>query len=302
MGDPVFGTQLPVQAQSVVMSTDEWEADAGAAELAIAARAFDTHGFDYVGVCEHVAIPREVSTRMSTTWFDPVATLGWLAGITTRVKLLSHILVAPYHHPAQIAKAFSTIDALSGGRAILGLGAGHLRGEFELLGADYEGRTKRLADAVPAVRAAFTDEWGLGEFGQRPRPLQPGGPPIWVGGSTPAALRRAGELGDGWLPEGPPKQGLTAAIAELRRVREGAGRAELPFAVNSGLLCYVGEPSWDTGRWCLSGPPEAVAEAVRKLSGRGVTHVQVRFRSRTVSELTDQIAAFAADVVPLARG
>src|SRR5580658_2110816 len=150
MGDPVFGTQLPVQAQSVVMSTDEWEADAGAAELAIAARAFDTHGFDYVGVCEHVAIPREVSTRMSTTWFDPVATLGWLAGITTRVKLLSHILVAPYHHPAQIAKAFSTIDALSGGRAILGLGAGHLRGEFELLGADYEGRTKRLADAVPA--------------------------------------------------------------------------------------------------------------------------------------------------------
>jgi probable F420-dependent oxidoreductase len=302
MGDPVFGTQLPVQAQSVVMSTEEWEADAGTVELAIVARAFDRHGFDYVGVCEHVAIPREVSTAMSTTWFDTVATLGWLAGITTRVKLLSHILVAPYHHPAQIAKAFSTLDALSGGRAILGLGAGHLRGEFDLLGADYDRRTGRLVDTVGVVRAAFTDEWGLGEFGQRPRPLQPGGPPIWVGGSTHAALRRAGELGDGWLPEGPPKQGLTAAIAALRRAREEAGRADLPFAVNSGLMCYIGEPGWDTGKWCLAGQPEAVAEAVRKLAGRGVTHIQVRFRSRGVSELTDQIAAFAADVVPLARG
>jgi probable F420-dependent oxidoreductase len=293
-----FGTQLPVQAQSVLMATEEWEAEAGPDELARAARAFDAAGFDYVGVCDHVAVPRAEAGRMSTTWYDLLTTLGWLAGVTSRVRLLSHVLVAPYRHPAQVAKAFCTLDALSGGRAVLGVGTGHLEPEFGLLGADYAARAERTVETVRTVRAAFADEWGLGEFGQRPRPAQAGGPPIWIGGSSHAALRRAAQLGDGWLPQGPPKDGLRAAVAELHRLREEAGR-EGPFAVNAGIVCYVGEPAWDTGAWCRAGAPEVIAEAVRALAARGVTHVQVRLRSRSCDELVEQVEAFARDVVPL---
>jgi alkanesulfonate monooxygenase SsuD/methylene tetrahydromethanopterin reductase-like flavin-dependent oxidoreductase (luciferase family) len=113
-------------------------------------------------------------------------------------------------------------------------------------------------------------------------------------------LSRAAELGDGWLPQGPPKEGLRAAVAELERLREEAGRADRPFAVNAGLVCHVGEPVWDTGPRCKAGSPEVVAEAVRALADRGVTHVQVRLRSRSCAELLEQVEAFARDVVPLA--
>ncbi len=294
-----FGTQLPIHAQSVLMATEAWEAEAGPAELLSIARAFDENGFDYVGVCDHVAIPRAEADRMSTTWYDITTTLGWLAGVTRKVRLLSHVLVAPYRHPAQISKAFSTLDAISGGRAVLGVGTGHLEPEFELLGVDFAGRVERTVATVRTVRAAFADEWGLGEYGQRPRPCRPGGPPIWIGGSTPAAVRRAAELGDGWLPQGPPAGGLRAAVATIRRIREESGRAGEPFAVNAGFICYVGEASWDTGSWCLAGTPVVLAERIRGFAERGVTHVQVRFRSRDCAELLDQISAFADDVAPL---
>src|SRR5439155_17582486 len=112
-----YGMQLPIQAQSTIF-VEEWEKTAGAAELAAVARACDDAGFDYVAVCDHVAIPRSKAETMSTTWYDTVATLGFLAGVTTRVRLLSHVFVAAYRHPLQTAKAFATLDALSNGRAI----------------------------------------------------------------------------------------------------------------------------------------------------------------------------------------
>src|SRR5437764_14956948 len=179
-----FGMQLPIQAQSSVF-VEDWERSAGARELSAVAEACDRAGFSYIAVCDHVAIPRSRADAMSTTWYDPIATLGWLAGVTERVRLLSHVYVAAYRHPLQTAKAFATLDALSGGRAILGVGAGHVEEEFDALGVSFADRGRLLDEAIDAVRAAFADEWS-GGLGQRPRPLQPGGPPIWVGGSSPA--------------------------------------------------------------------------------------------------------------------
>ena len=152
---------------------------------------------------------------MSTTWYDTFTTLGFLAGVTERVRLLSHVFVPIYRHPLVTAKALLTLDELSQGRAILGVGAGHVEGEFDMLGVDFAGRGQRLDESVDVVRAALLDEWpefhgarfDVADVGLRPRPRQTPRPPIWVGGSSPAALRRAGERGDGWLPQGnPPKK------------------------------------------------------------------------------------------------
>jgi len=305
VSDVAFGMQLPVQSQSTIYARP-WERDAGATELVQVARACEAAGFDYVAVCDHVAIPSQHAEAMSTDWWDTVATLSYLAAVTERIRLLSHVYVLPYRHPLQVAKAWATLDALSGGRAILGVGAGHVKGEFAALGASFERRGRDLDEAIDAVRAALADEfpthdgprWQFSGLGQRPRPVQ--SPlPIWVGGSSPAAMRRAGERGDGWLPQGPPEGGMAAGIETVLAARAASPRAGEPIVLGalSGPL-HVGTADWDTGR-CVQGPPEKVAGYLRTYRDLGCDQVQVGFASRSVDELCDQIAAFAADVAPL---
>jgi alkanesulfonate monooxygenase SsuD/methylene tetrahydromethanopterin reductase-like flavin-dependent oxidoreductase (luciferase family) len=195
-----------------------------------------------------------------------------------------------------------TLDALSGGRAILGIGAGHVQGEFALLGIPFAERGRRTDAALETIAAKFADEWATGDGGQRPRPVQPGGPPIWVGGSSPAAIRRAARLGNGWLPQGPPKGGMPAAIDRLRRAREEAGRGGEPFAIGGGAAVYVGELSDPVPPGCVTGKPGRIAEHVRAQAALGVTHLQIRVPARSRAEMVDQIAAFAAEVVPLTAG
>src|SRR4051794_8630412 len=294
-----FGIQLPIQSQSTYFA-EAWEADAGAAELASVARVCDEHGFDYVAVCDHIAIPRDRAEAMRTTWYDTVATLSWLAGITSRVRLLSHVFVPAYRHPLATAKAFSTLDELSGGRAVLGVGAGHVEAEFDALGISFADRGRLTDEAIDQIRAAFADEWGAGDLGQRPRPAQPGGPPIWVGGSSPAAIRRAAERGDGWLPQGTLKKDMPAAIERLGELRAAAGRADAPYTIGAiAPFFFVGDPGWDTGKGCLTGEPEKLADYLGGYTAMGVDQVQVRFRSRTCAELCDQLAAFGTEVAVL---
>lgn len=291
-----FGLQLPVQAQSTLMAKP-WESSAGPAELQAVAQACDAAGFDYVGVCDHVAIPRELAPRMGTTWYDTIATLGWLAARTERVRLLSHVYVVPYRHPLATAKAFATIDHLSGGRAILGVGVGHVEQEFEALGIPFSRRGALTDDYLPQIRAALLDEWGAGDVGQRPRPSRHEGPPVWVGGSSDAALRRAARFGDGWLPQGPPQGGTRRAVDVLREHRERAGSSMEGFAVGGGLSCHLGTPATPLPDHVVSGSADRIAEAVGQLGDEGVTHVQVRFESGSCDELVEQIGRFGESVV-----
>ena len=242
---------------------------------------------------------------MSTEWWDTIATLSYLAAVTERVRLLSHVYVLPYRHPLVVAKAWATLDALSGGRAILGVGAGHVEGEFDALGVPFAERGRLLDEAIDAVRAALAEEfpshtgerWQFEGLGQRPRPVQ-APVPIWVGGSSRAAMRRAAERGDGWLPQGPPEGGMEAGIRFVREHR-AATRGDVPIVLGalSGPL-HVGDPTWETPR-CVRGAPEKLAAYLRTYADLGVDQIQVGFVSRSADELCDQIAAFAAEVAPL---
>ena len=304
-GQLVYGLQLPVTAQSTVFAAP-WEATAGTAEILKIAQACDRSGFFYVAVCDHVCVPRAAAAAMSTVWYDTIATLGFLAAATRNVRLLSYVYIAPYRHPLMTAKAFATLDALSGGRVILGVGAGHLQGEFETLGVDFTRRGKRLDEAIDVIVKAFTDEypehdgamWKISGVGQRPRPVQQPRPPIWVGGSTPAALRRAAERGDGWLPQGVPEMGMERAIVYVRAQRaKTRGDAPIEIGMNSPWL-YVGTPSFDVGPGALTGSGESIAATLRRRKQLGVSHMGVRFRSRSCDELVEQIDAFGAGVAP----
>jgi probable F420-dependent oxidoreductase len=181
-----------------------WEAGAGIEEMARVAAAADRLGFDHLTCSEHVAVPAADAEVRGGTYWDPLATLGHLAARTERIRLATYVLVLGYHHPLALAKRYGTLDRVSGGRLVLGLGVGTLEAEFELLGAPFAGRGERADDALRALRAA----WGRAEVevgGHRwvvePHAVDPG-TPFWIGGRTRRSLRRATELAQGWAPFG----------------------------------------------------------------------------------------------------
>ena len=294
-GRRVYGMQLPIQAQSAYFVAD-WEKTAGPKELARLATACDESGYAYVGVCDHVSLPESVVGGMGTHWADPIATLGWIAGFTSNVGLLTHVYVLPYRHPRVAAKQFATLDHLSEGRALIGIGAGHVQAEFDLLGVDFHARGKALDSGIPQLAAALESEFVEG-FGARPLPAQSPRPPIWVAGSSPAAIKRAARLADGWLPQGPSNAEMVSMLRdEMTRV----GR-DVPNMMIGHItpFLYVGTPTFDVGEATISGSAQSIAERILAGTADGVNQLQVRFKARSCDELCDQIRAFATDVAPL---
>jgi probable F420-dependent oxidoreductase len=306
-GQVVCGMQLPIQTRTRSLR-EEWELDAGVADLVAVAQAAEAAGMAYVSVCDHVAIPdTEHVQHMATTWFDTVATLGFLAASTSTVRLVSSVYIPAYRHPLLTAKAFATLDHLSGGRVVLGVGAGHLEGEFAALDAGYADRGGRTDEAIDALRTAWADEWSS-FHGQRwrwermavsPRPVQER-VPIWVGGRTRPALRRVAERGDGWIPQATPRADMAAEVAVIEEHRK---RVRPEAVLDLGWLpewLYVGTPTWDLGDHPhVTGTPDEIAASLRYAHDLGCSHISVHLRSRGPTELLDQLAAFGREVIPL---
>ena len=304
-GGLAYGIQLPIQTLTRTLR-EPWEEDATVADLVRVAQAAEAAGCGFVGVCDHVAFPENDYTRhMTPTWYDPISTLGFLAAHTSTVRLLSVVFIAAYRHPLVSAKSFLTLDRLSGGRVVVGVGAGHVESEFDALGIDFATRGARTNEAIDAMRAVFSSTYSefagsffrYGPVGLAPRPDAP--IPIWVGGSKKAALRRVAERGDGWIPQGTPRDQMQACIDEIRahrdRVRPGA---ELDLGFMPEWI-YVGTPSWDVGEHRLTGSPEHIAESLRVAYDLGCNVLHLHFRSRSCDELCDQLASFGRDVAPL---
>ena len=305
-GALAYGMQLPVQALSVRTSV-EWERAGGSVDDMLAvAEACDDAGFLYVAVCHHVAIPREPAEMMSTQWFDPIPTLAFIAARTTRTRVMTNVYVAAYQHPLQTAKAFATLDALSGGRTIVGVGVGHVEGEFDALGVPFADRGAVTDEAIDAITVALTDEWpehngtrwSFKDVGQRPRPVQDPRPPIWIGGSGKPALRRVAARGDGWIPQGTPRRQLPDDIAYILRHRDEVRPGAVPEIGFITETVYVGDPDFDIGRYSVSGSPQQLIDSFNDLGAIGVSHLQLRFASRSAAELCDQVAAFGVEVGP----
>jgi probable F420-dependent oxidoreductase len=292
-GTVVYGIQLPIQAQSNYF-VEPWERSGGPAEMASVAKAADAAGFFYVGVCDHVAIPDELVPAMGAIWYDTVATLGWIAAQTSQTRLLSSVFNVTYRSPLVTANSFASLDALSNGRVILGVGAGHVEKEFDAVGASYESRGKDTDEALKVIDVALRSG-SFGGMAIEPLAVQSPRPPIWVGGGAPAAVRRAARLADGWLPQGTPLDQMPPLV-DLYRTERGDDTGDIG-AISEWI--YVGEPDWDLGRPALTGGAEQIAESLRQWAEVGVNHLQVRFASRSVDELVDQVAAFGATVGPL---
>lgn len=300
-----YGMQLPVQTLTRTL-VDPWEDAATVDDLVAIAQRCDARGYDFVGVCDHVAIPdNEYASRMTTTWYDTIATLGFLAAHTDDVRLLSVVWIAAYRHPLQTAKSFGTLDHLSGGRAILGAGAGHVEAEFEALGIDFATRGKRLDETLDAVRGAFADTYvshhgafyDYDDVGVAPAPVAE--LPIWIGGSGKAAWKRTGRVGDGYIPMGNGKDQYPEIVATIGEAAAAHGRADATFDIG-----YM--PPWayllgdvPDGVVAMMGGVEPLAEDLREARAAGANTFHLKFRARDLPEYLDQVDAFAEQVVPL---
>lgn len=165
-------------------------------------------GYHLLMTSDHVAVTPDVSARYPAPFYEPVSTLGWLAGVTSRIALGSTVIILPYRHPLETARAFSAIDRLSNGRLIFGVGIGWAGQEFAALGVPFNRRGAITDEYLAALKVLWTQELASfeGEFvsfrdvDTSPRPVQLPHPPIWVGGGSDAAQRRAIRHGDAWHP------------------------------------------------------------------------------------------------------
>ena len=264
-----------------------WEETAGIEEIGRVATEAERLGYHHLTCSEHVALPREVVDARGGTYWDPLPVFGYLAARTSTIRLATHVLVLGYHHPLAIAKRYGTLDRVCGGRLVLGVGVGSLGEEFELLGAQFEGRGERADDAIRALRASLSQRepsfrgahYSYDGFVVDPCALQPR-VPIWVGGRTARSLRRAVELADGWAPFGLSRAELADTIARARNSASWGARNE-PFE-----LVLQNEHPFDPAT-----EPDRVRDAVARLADAGASTINVRFVHHSLAHYVEQLAA-----------
>lgn len=257
-----------------------WEATAGITDLARIATTADLLGFHHLTCSEHVAVPSDIAEQRGGTYWDPLATLGYLAAVTARIRLVPQVIVLGYHHPLAIAKRYGTLDRVSGGRLTLGLGVGSLREEFELLGAPFEDRGARADEALLALRAALsaaTPEfhgayYDFAGFVVEPHAVQTR-VPLWIGGRTLRSLRRAVSAGDGWVPFGLGGEELTALLE----------RVELPPGFD--VVLSAGRPLDPIGA------PDATRRALARAASLGATITGASISASSTEHYCEQLAA-----------
>lgn len=266
-------------------------------------------GFWAVALSEHPAPSVKWRRGGGHNTLDPIAALGFLAAATTRMKLMTNLYVLPFRNPYLSAKALGSLDLISGGRLVAGLGAGYLRSEFAAVGVDFDDRAARFDEALAALRSIWIDPQtpvggAIGPVWAQ-RPTQRPHPPIWIGGNSHAALRRVVEYGTGWIPLIAPAEFASvirttaietpgqfgAAVQRLRQLLADAGRE--PGELEVQVVC----PHVD--RADLNGGPSLrrAIDTLTELAGHGATTAVVHTDGSSPTAAVDFITAFGRAVV-----
>jgi probable F420-dependent oxidoreductase len=276
------------------------------------ARRAEERGLDSVWVTDHVIVPRQASVIYREDMLDPLAVLPWLAGVTQRIALGTSVVILPYRSPIPVAKLLASVDVLSGGRLIVGTAIGWLEGEFEALGVPFKERASRSDEALELMRALWTQEHPevqtrrhrLHDVQVSPMPLQKPRPPLYVGGASEGAFRRAARLGDGWHASSMDHDAFRQGADAVRRFWKEAGREGAPVlslripilidgvhraAVDMGLI---------RGRHVLTGSAARIAEELRGFQALDCAHVALEVSYSTYPAILETIDILAAEVRP----
>ena len=217
------------------------------------AKVADRVGWDIFAVSDHVVFPEKIESAypyiedgkpywpLETAWPDPWVTIAAMAAVTERLRFATNVFILPARHPLLVAKSVGTAAVLSGNRVALGIGVGWMREEFELLGEDFTTRGRRTNEAIEVLRTLWQGGmvehhgkyYDFDRLTMQPVPTAP--VPIWVGGASEAALKRAARLGDGWISVVHDTDELARLIGRLGELRAEYGRADEPFHVMAAV-------------------------------------------------------------------
>jgi probable F420-dependent oxidoreductase len=284
-----FGITTPIVTLHPDINSS-WEEAGTIGDLTRIVQAAEEFGFHHVTCSEHVAIPIDVAPVRGGRYWDPLATFGYLSAQTTTIRLATHVLVLGYHHPLDIAKRYGTLDLISDGRLILGVGVGSLKEEFELLGAPFQDRGARADEALAALRASLSrlhPEFHGRYYSYENVVVDPcarqASIPMWIGGRTARSLQRAIALGDGWIPFGLGFEELALLLDRARATRAWARRAT-PLE----LVLQAGEPVDPIG------DPDGTRNAVMRIARLGASVMQLRMTHSSANHCIEQLEAMIA--------
>jgi len=272
-------------------------------------------GLDSIWVTDHVIVPKDMALIYRDSMLDPLAVLPWLAGVTSRVALGTSVIVLPYRSPVPVAKLLASVDVLSGGRLIFGAAVGWVEGEFDALGVPLKERGSRTDEALELIRILWTEEYpeittarhSLSGLKASPMPLQKPRPPILVGGSSDAALRRVARLADGWHASSCSPQTFRAgALAVQNHWKDAKREGEAQLTLRIPLLIEgVHRPAVDPGllgtRHVVRGSLQNVLRELRAYQSAGCSHVAVEVSYSTFPSILQTIDLLADEVIPSVR-
>jgi probable F420-dependent oxidoreductase len=278
---------------------------AASKEIADAAVRAEQAGYESIWVSDHLVVPESGGRLPPLEILEPIATLAYAAALTSRIKLATSVIVVPYRNAIHLAKELATLDRLSSGRVVAGVASGWLEAEFRALGVSFEKRGAYTDEAIALMRAAWSSAVPEfhGEFfdlsGMRfgPRPVA-GNIPIWVGGISRRAIRRAVELGDGWHGTRMNPDQVGERIGWIRELAARRGRSLDGFAISHRV--YLGfAPKWtDTGGYVegVLAPPAEIADYLNRFAAIGVDELLIS--PLTTEPLAKFIDRFDAEVRP----
>lgn len=252
--------------------------------LARAARRAEEAGYASIWVSDHILTPAEHGTVQVGTLLEPVVALGYAAAVTSRIRLATSVLILPYRNPILLAKQLATLDRLCGGRLVVGVGGGWMVEEFRALGASYERRGVFSDEAIRLMRTLWASETSSfhGEFfnfeEMRCSPIPAAGKiPIWVGGLSRRAIRRAVELGDGWHGTRMRPDELAERIKWIGEIAAARGRGLDAFVISHRVYIGFAEQWTETGGYVrgILAPPAELADHLNQFAALGVAEVLV---------------------------
>jgi len=267
------------------------------------ARMAEDLGFDSVWVPDHAVVPPAVQARYGPVYYDVIAVLGYLAGITHRVRLGTTVLVVPYRHPIVLAKELASLDQLSDGRLILGAGVGGTEAEFQALGVSFAERGRRTDEALRVMQTLWTQDaprysgpyCTFANIVFQPKPVQQ--PlPIWIGGQSGAALRRTARFGTGWHPIDQSPAQLQTALATLATLSQQAGRPTP--ALCPRFTVRVRDTASDADRQFMEGNAAQITADLLQLRALRASHVVLSTQTNDMARFRWEIETLAAHVLP----
>ena len=275
-------------------------------------------GYDSLWVMDHLFNNGYIRERLDDKpYYHPMATLSHISALTTRILLGTSVLVLPYHNPVELAKYAATLDRMSGGRLLLGVGVGAMTPEFEALGIPLNQRGSLTNESMAIMRELWANDdpryhsnrWEFSDLKFSPKPAQQvsGAPgiPLWVGGNSPGALRRAGRRGDGWHPSGVSAEEFAIGRRQVRELAESAGRNPDALAMSVRIEVEAhGAPSSQRAadRARLPGnDPAGMAAGIAAYRDAGAEHVALALNTGDVNRIRELMHVIAEDVIPQFR-